>query len=446
MDSDSSVLSSILLLLVLILANAFFTMGEVAVIGLNDAKLRRQAEEGDKTALRLSKLTGEPTRFLATIQVGLTLSGLFAAAVAADVFTHRLAGQFAAWGLQGGGAHALALAAITLLLCFVTLVLGELVPRRLAMKYPDQIAAALSGALRFISVLVLPFVLLISGATNAVARLFGVSPQDDDEHITEEEIRMMVDVGNENGTIEETEREMINNVFEFDDRTVVEVMTHRTDLFAVENDTDLEHLLEVAIESGHSRIPVYQETIDDICGILYVKDLLPLLRQRDRASFDLKSLMRKPMFVPESTRCKDLFAQFTAKKLHMAVVVDEYGGTSGIVTMEDLVESILGSIQDEYDHEEEEAEKLSDDLYTLDGSLSIDETEHLLGIELTDDTDYETIGGLLVEKLDHIPAENEHPSVELSGFRFTVDEADERKIIRITARRLPPPAAGEPGE
>ena len=281
-----------------------------------------------------------------------------------------------------------------------------------------------------------PLQWLLSKTADLLSRLFGVDPDAMDDNVTEEEIRLLVDVGEEKGVIEEAQKEMINNIFEFDDRTVVEVMTHRTDMFAVENDTDLDQFLTVAIQSGHSRIPVYNQSVDDIVGILYVKDLLPLLQMDDRSSFDIQAAMRKPLFVPESTRCDDLFRQFTAKKLHMAVVADEYGGTAGIVTMEDLVESILGSIQDEYDHEEEEAEQLSEDLFVLDGSLTLDETERLLDIELTDDTDYETIGGLLVERLDCIPAPDQHPEVELSGFRFRVEESDERRIIRITAQRL----------
>lgn len=436
MDGDSSMLSSLFLLLVLILINAFFAMSETAVVGLNDVKLRRQAEEGDQTALRLQKLTDSPTRFLSTIQVGLVLSGLFAAAVAANTFADSIARALGGLNLPADSLHTLSLVAITLLLSYVLLVFGILVPKRIAAKYPEQIAHKISGILCFVSVLVRPLVWLLSISTNLVALLFGVSPDDDEEQITEEEIRMMVDVGEENGSIEETEREMINNIFEFDDRMVVEVMTHRTDMFAVANDTDLDELLSVAIDSGHSRIPVYGESVDDIVGVLYVKDLLPLLKMDDRSNFDIQAAMRKPLFVPESTRCDDLFAQFTAKKMHIAVVADEYGGTAGIVTMEDLVESILGSIQDEYDNEEEEAEQLSEDLFVLDGSLTLDETERLLDIELTEDTDYETIGGLLVEQLDHIPSSDEHPELELSGFRFKVDESDERRIIRITAQRL----------
>lgn len=427
MDTDSSMVASFILLMALVLVNAFFALGETALIGLNDAKLRRQCEEGDPTARRLSKLTEKPIRFLSTIQVGLTLSGMFAAAVAADRFAGLLAPVMP---------HGAALVVITLVLACVMLVFGTLVPKRIATKYPEQIAYKLCGLLRLVFVLLFPLVWLLSALTGLVARLFGVNPDDDEEQITEEEIRMLVDVGEENGSIEETEREMINNIFEFDDRTVVEVMTHRTDMFAVENDTDLDQFLTVAIQSGHSRIPVYNQSVDDIVGILYVKDLLPLLQMDDRSSFDIQAAMRKPLFVPESTRCDDLFRQFTAKKLHMAVVADEYGGTAGIVTMEDLVESILGSIQDEYDHEEEEAEQLSEDLFVLDGSLTLDETERLLDIELTDDTDYETIGGLLVERLDCIPAPDQHPEVELSGFRFRVEESDERRIIRITAQRL----------
>lgn len=429
MDGDSSILSSILLLLALMLANAFFALCETAVIGLGDAKLRRRAEEGDPAARRLFRLTEAPTRFLSTIQVGLTLSGMFAAAVAADRFAGLLTPALP---------HTAALVVVTLVLACLVLVFGTLVPKRIAAKYPEQLAYRLSGLLALVSALLFPLVWLLSLLTNLVAHLFGVGPQEDEEQITEEEIRMLVDVGEENGSIEETEREMINNIFEFDDRTVVEVMTHRTDMFAVENDTELDELLTVAIRSGHSRIPVYNQSVDEIVGILYVKDLLPLLQMNDRSGFDIQTVMRKPLFVPESTRCDDLFRQFTAKKLHMAVVADEYGGTAGIVTMEDLVESILGSIQDEYDHEEEEAEQLSEDLFVLDGSLTLDEAERLMDIELTDDTDYETIGGLLVERLDQIPAPDQHPEVELSGFRFRVEESDERRIVRITAQRLAP--------
>ncbi|MBP0963284.1 MAG: HlyC/CorC family transporter, partial [Oscillospiraceae bacterium] len=415
MDADSSILSSFILLVALMLTNALFAMGETAVIGLNDARLHRMAEEGNPIALRLARLTEKPTRFLSTIQVGLTLSGTFAAALTAHRFAGFLAAALPAANLSANALHTITLVVTTLVLACLLLVFGTLVPRRIAAKYPEQTSFRLCGLLTFLFLLLCPLVWLLSAITNLVARLFGVSPEDDEEQITEEDIRMLVDVGEETGSIEETEREMINNIFEFDDRTVVEVMTHRTDMFAVNNDTDLDEFLTVAIQSGHSRIPVYQESVDDIVGILYVKDLLPLLQMDDHSGFDIQTAMRKPLFVPESTRCDDLFRQFTAKKLHMAVVADEYGGTAGIVTMEDLVESILGSIQDEYDHEEEEAEQLSEDLFVLDGSLTLDETERLLDIELTDDTDYETIGGLLVERLDQIPAPDQHPEVELSG-------------------------------
>ncbi len=437
MDGDSSIFSWLILLIALIIINAFFTLGETAVIGLNDAKLRRQAEEGEKSARRLFRLTDNPSRFLSAVQLGVTLSGMFAAAVSASFFAGPLAEAMAGAAAPSAGLYTAALVVVTLALSCLMLVFGQLVPKRIAAKYPEQIAHKISGILSLILLVLRPLAALLSLCANLVVRLFGISPQDEEEQITEEEIRMLVDVGEENGSIEEIEREMINNIFEFDDRMVVEVMTPRSDMFAVENDTELDELLTVAIRSGHSRIPVYSQSVDDIVGILYVKDLLPLLMMDDRSGFDIQAAMRKPLFVPESTRCDDLFAQFTAKKLHMAVVVDEYGGTGGIVTMEDLVESILGSIQDEYDNEEEEAEQLSEDLFVLDGSMTIDDTERLLDIELTDDTDYETIGGLLVERLDHIPSPDEHPTVELSGFRFRAEESDERRIIRITAQRLP---------
>lgn len=434
MDPDSMT-GYLLLLVFLIFINAYFAMSEIAIIGLNDAKLKRQADEGDKKAQKLYALTREPSRFLATIQVGVTLSGLLASAVAADTFAEKLAQLLEFTGINPALIRVLALVVITMLLSFFTLVFGELVPKRIAMKFPEKIAFAVAGSLSVIALLERPFVVLLSGATDGIARLFGIDPQDNSESVTEEEIRMMVDVGNERGAIEGSDREMINNIFEFDDRTVVEVMTHRTDMWAVETSATLEKVVAVAVESGHSRIPVYQDSADEIKGVLYVKDLLPLITG-DSHEFSLQNLMRKAFFVPESTRCNDLFEQFTAKKMHMAVVVDEYGGTAGIVTMEDLVESIVGSIQDEYDNEDEESSQLSANLYTLDGSMSLDEVERLLDIELGDDTDYETIGGLLVERLDQIPAAGEHPTQELSGFLFTVTDADERRIIRLTAERL----------
>lgn len=444
-DPDSNILVYLILLVLLIAVNAYFAMSEIAIIGLNDAKLKKQAEEGDRKAKKLSRLLEVPSRFLATIQVGVTLSGLLASAVAADTFAEMLVDAFAFTGVSPAVIHAVALVVITVLLSFFTLVFGELVPKRIAMKFPEKVAFAVCGSLSFLAVLERPFVALLSKTTDGIVRLFGVNPHDDPEEVTEEEIRMMVDVGNERGIIEESDREMINNIFEFDDRTAEDVMTHRTEILGVEADEDtIDDVLQIAVEEGFSRIPVYEDTLDDIVGIIYAKDLLPHWGKKDREGLKIRDLMRPALYVPESNRCKDLFREFQEKKVQMAVVVDEYGGTSGIVTMEDLLESIVGNIQDEYDDEEEEISRVSDGVFTIDGSVDLEEVSRLLGIEIPEDAGYDTLGGLITDILGRIPGEEEHPSVTVGDVEFTVMQVEDRRIVRVRAEKIPPkPEDGE---
>ena len=309
----------------------------------------------------------------------------------------------------------------------------------LAGHFPRRLAYGLLPLVQLAFWVFSPLAWMAEGLSSLLVRLLGADPNRPPVNVTEEEIRLLIDAGEEDGTIDTSERHMINNIFEFDDRTVEEVMTHRTDLTAIEIDSGLERVMEVVLKAGHSRIPVYQEDLDSIEGVLYVKDLLPLITLGSE-NFSLKQIMRSTLYVPETTRCRSLFTQFTTQKLHLAVVMDEYGGTSGIVTMEDLVESIFGNIQDEYDNEEAESSRISENIYTLDGGLYLDDVEELLDIHLPDDTEYETIGGLLVEVLDYIPGPDEHPTVQLAGVDFTVLKADERKIIKIKAERaLPEP-------
>ncbi len=444
MDSDSI---GVVILIVLICLKMFFSAGAEALEQLSESKLRRRAAEGNKTAQNLQKLCSGRESVLAP----LVFSGMFVTILGTVVATDMLLKRFdnmateillnsshqpTAFGMAVTKYAVIVLFAVVL--CCVFLVFAQTVPRRLAHKNPDSAAYKMSGLLCFFVAIERPFTALLTAASKGVLTLIGAPVAVQDDQVTEEEIRELVEEGNQSGTIQKTEREMINNVFDFADRTVVEVMTHRTDLLGVSKGSGLGEVVELARTSGHSRIPVYAESVDNIQGILYVKDLLSLLEKNDPSGdFDITALMRKPMFVPESTRCNELFSQFSAKKLHMAVVVDEYGGTSGLVTMEDLVESVLGNIQDEYDNEVDNSMRITDDLFTLDGSMTIDDTERLLDIEITDDTDYETIGGLLVELLDHIPGPGEHPQLEIAGFRFTVTQADQRRITSITAQRLP---------
>jgi putative hemolysin len=442
MPSDSNPLLYMGLLAALIAINAFFAMSELAIVSLNDNKLRRQAQDGDKKAQILMRLISEPSRFLATIQVGVTLSGFLASAVAADTFVgyimHYLENTPLMVALGAAPVRVAALTVVTLLLSYVTLVFGELVPKRIAMHNYERISLMVARPLAGMYAAARPFVALLSGSTNAVLRLLGIDPDDKPDAITEEEIRMMIDVGSEDGNIPESDADMLNKVFEFDDTTVVEIMTPRTEVEAIEERATLDEIMALAISTGYSRLPVYERDLDSVKGVLYVKDLLELVIRDPDEPFVLKDFTREdPLFVFESTSCKNLLETFKSRKLHMAVVVDEYGGMSGIVTMEDLLEAIVGNIQDEYDDEPEEIEELSPGVYMLDGLTPYEAVADLFGLPYhEDEIDFETLGGHILSLMSHIPAADEHPTVILDGVQFTVVEMDERRIARVRAERL----------
>ena len=428
----------VILLIVLILVNAFFAMSEIAIISLNDAKLRRMAQSGNKKAKILANMVGQPSKFLATIQVGVTLSGLLASAVAADTFAEYIVLAFGGTSINPGLIRGISLVVITIILSFFTLVFGELVPKRLAMNSSEKISFAIARPLQIIYTFEKPFVAFLSWSTNLVLKLFGVSAEQESEEVTEEEIRMMIDVGNENGSIEQADREMINNIFEFDDRTAEEIMTHRTEMTALPLTASLEECIHTAVEPGYSRVPVYDEDLDDIVGILYIKDLLNLVLSSPPFEFKVENYMRQPLYVPETNRCKELFKELQEKKVQMAIVVDEYGGTAGLVTMEDLLESIVGNIQDEYDDEEEEVSQLSENVYLMDGLTQLEDVEKLFSIHFDGDGDYDTIGGYIIDELGYIPAADEHPAVTVGNVSFTVLDVVERRIDKIRVERTAP--------
>ncbi len=429
-------LAKILLLIVLILLNALFAMSEIAVISFNDKKLKHLAQEGNKKANTLLKLTSQPSRFLATIQVGVTLAGMLSSAVAADTFTKYIVYWFRNVAVAESVVRMVSLIVITMILAFINLVFGELVPKRIAMNNPEKISFAVSGVLHVTSIITKPFVNLLSASTNGVLRLIGIDPNKTNDDVTEEEIRMMIDVGEEDGVIEESEREMLHNVFEFADLAAEDVMVHRTEMVALDVDATLPQVIEIATQSGHSRIPVFDGGLDNIVGILYVKDMLPLLlTQGGTTAFDMKTFMRPVMYVPESAPCDDIFAEFRNSKVQLAVVVDEYGGTAGIVTMEDLVETIVGNIEDEYDEEDTEIVRVSDTEYTLEGTAWIEDVADELGIKFDRDPDFDTIAGFITETLRHLPQPGEE--VVFGGYRFTVLETDEHRVSLISAVRAP---------
>ncbi|HBB28505.1 MAG TPA: HlyC/CorC family transporter [Clostridiales bacterium] len=435
MEPDGGLWIYIILLLFLILTNAFFAMSELAVISLNDGKLKKMASNGDKKAKMLVKLTEEPSKFLATIQVGVTISGFLASAVAADTFTEYIVDFFRNYNVNPSTVKAISLVVITFLLSYFTLVLGELVPKRLAMQNYEKISFRVARLLSIIYKIEKPLVALLSASTNGILRLLGIDPNQRQEEVTEEEIRMMIDVGNESGTIEQSEKDMIHNIFDFDDRIVNEIMTHRTEITAIDIDTTLNEIIDIALEEGYSRIPVYDDDLDNIVGILYIKDLLKLVLEQSTENFRVTDYMRSALYIPETNRCKDLFHEFQKSKIQMAVIVDEYGGTSGIVTMEDLIESIVGNIQDEYDDEEEEITLISDNLYKIDGMFALDKIERIFNIRFSEDEDYDydTISGYITGYLGRIPSKDEHPVVTVDNVDFTVLNVEEHRITAVQA-------------
>ena len=421
-----------ILLLVLILINAFFAASEIAFISLNDAKIERQAKDGDKRAKQIEKMLKNPSKFLATIQIGITLAGFLSSAFASDAFASELAPilnkimpifSVGVW-------NTISIILITIILSFFTLVFGELVPKRLAMKNYEKIAFATIGIIRFLATVTSPFVRFLTYVTNKISKLFGVD-EHEEETVTEEEIKMMIDQGEEKGTIEEEEKELLNNVFEFDDITVSEIMTHRKDIFAVDINMSMDELMQIISKEDYkySRIPVYDETIDGIKGILYVKDIL---KNVSKKNFRIKSIIHEPYFVPQTKMIDDLFREMQKHKTQMAIILDEYGGTAGLITMEDILEELVGEIYDEYDEEESQYEKIDESTYILSGNMTIYDVNKLLNAEIPEG-DYDTISGFLQDELDRIPKEEENPIIETEKVTYKIEEYEDNRILKIKA-------------
>ena len=422
-------ITQILVLILLIGLNAFFAASEIAFISLNDVKIEKQAKEGNKKAKQIEKMLESPSKFLSTIQIGITLAGFLSSAFASDAFAYRLAPVLNNIIPIGTDIwQNISIIIITIILSFFTIVFGELVPKRLAMKNYEKISFATIGIIRTISIITAPFVKLLTVTTNAISKIFKVS-ENEEEIVTEEEIKMMVDQGEENGTIEEDEKEYINNVFEFNDITASEIMTHRTDIFAVDINTSPGELLEEIIKDDckHSRIPVYDETIDEIKGILYVKDIIKNINKK---TFKIKNIMKEAYFVSQSKLINELFKELQKNKKHIAIIVDEYGGTAGLITMEDILEEIVGDIFDEYDEIEEEYEKIDDKTYIISGSMPIYDVNKLLDAHIPEG-DYDTISGYLQEEMGRIPSEEEIPIIETEELTFKIEEYEDKRILKV---------------
>ncbi len=439
--TEDPLLPQILVLIILILLNAFFAASEMALVSLSEGKMRKLAEDGDKKAAKLLKLIQEPGSFLSTIQIGITLAGFLASAFAADSFAERLAFWLAAVcgvPVPEKTLNAICVIVITLVLSYFTLVLGELVPKRLAMKKTEGVARATCGVVSALSALFRPLIWLLSKSTNGVLCLLGIDPKEVEEEVSEDEIRMMVDIGEETGAIETNEREMIENIFEFNNNTAEDVMIHRTDMVMLWVDDPAEEILKTIEESGLSRFPVYDENADDIVGTLSTREfLLNTHREQPKA---IRDLLRPAYFVPESVRTDVLFRDMQSKKVHMAIVVDEYGGTSGLVTLEDLLEEIVGNIYDEFDPQDErEITKLEDNLWKVAGSAELELLAEELGLEFSEDEEYDTLGGLVFSQLSVIPDDGSQVEVDVCGLHVKVIELSDRRVEWAMVSKLEKP-------
>lgn len=417
------------ILIILILINAFFAASEIAFISLNDAKIDVMVKDGNKKAKKISKMLKTPSRFLATIQIGITLAGFLSSAFASDSFADDLAPVLysAIPSISLETWNGISIVIITIILSYFTLIFGELVPKRIAMKKSEAIAFGSIGVIHFISIVTSPFVHFLEFSTNLVSKLFGVTGNEE-EVVTEEEIRMMVDVGEEKGTIELNEKEMINNVFEFNDRTASEIMTPRNEIFALDCNLAMSDAIsEIAEDYKYSRIPVYKENMDEIIGILYVKDML--LEQKSKNT-KIKNLIKDAYFVPETKNLNELFSEMRKNKKQIAIVIDEYGGTAGLVTMEDILEEIVGDIFDEFDEFENEYEKIDENTYLLDGSMPIYECRKILNIDIPEG-DYETVSGYLIEELGRIPGEKEKPVLEIENVVYKIEKIKNKRILKV---------------
>ena len=423
--------SQLIFLVILILLNAYFAATEIAFISLNDAKIEKKAKEGNKKAKQIQKMLKNPSKFLATIQIGITLAGFLSSAFASESFASRLAPVLNKLvpSISVGVWNSVSIIIITIILSYFTLIFGELVPKRLAMKHYEKIAFATIGIIKTVSIVTAPFVKFLTASTNLVSKLFGVSGEEE-ETVTEEEIRMMVDVGEEKGAIDLEEKEMINNVFEFDDKIVSEIMVPRTRIFAVDINSSISDVIEELTEDDrYSKIPVYDETIDEIKGIVYVKDIL--ISQKNKNT-KIRGLVKKALFVPETKPVNELFQEMRKNKKQIAIVIDEYGGTSGIVTIEDILEEIVGEIYDEYDEIDEKFEKIDDNTFILDGSISIYDTEKILGFKIPEG-EYDTLSGYLIEELGRIPEEKAKDTIETKDATFKIEKVKNKRIVKVRA-------------
>lgn len=380
----------------------------------------------------------EPSDFLSTIQVCITLAGFLGSAFAADNFAGRLVDLLLEIGVSipASTLNTISVILITLILSFLTLIFGELVPKRIAMHSPEKWARFVCGTIKLMNTILKPIIWLLSKSTNGILHLLGINPHEDTEDVSESQIRMMVDIGEEKGTIETTERDLIENIFEFNNVTAFDAMVHRTDMVVIYKEDSDEEILRTIKESGRSRFPVCGEDVDDILGILLTREYL--MNSISDEPKPLEKLIQPAYFVPETVKADVLFRDMQAKKLQFAIVLDEFGGTSGLITMEDLVEEIFGNIYDEYDeHEEQEIEKIGENLYKVSGAVELETLFEEFDMDYEENEDYSTLGGLVFSQFSVIPEDGSEPEVDVLGLHIKVTELKEHRIEWTEVSVLP---------
>ena len=429
MDPDSSnIVGQIVILVILTLVNAFFACAEMAMVSVNKSKIRRMAEEGRKSAKLVLKILEEPTKFLSTIQVAITLAGFFSSASAASGLSQPLGVWLTQKSIPYG--DQIALISVTLILSYFTLVFGELVPKKIAMQKSEAISMFCVKPIKAVSKIAYPFIKLLTYSTNLITLPFGIKEGDTEEILSREELITLVNEGQAQGVLNRSEKEMINSIMEFDEKTAKEIMTPRIKVFAIDIAEPKENYLEDLLKATYTRIPVYEEDIDNVIGMIYIKDFLKEAIKVGAQNVDLKSIMKKPYLVPESKIIKDLFKELQLSKKQIAVLIDEYGGFAGIVTMEDLVEEVMGDIEDEYDPVSFKIKKLDDSTYMIDGMASIDELNLKLDLNLYSEN-YDTISGLLIDHMGSIPMENDDRTIEIDHLVFKLESVKNKRIDKV---------------
>lgn len=429
--SGGNLFLQFLIIIILTGINAFFSGAEMAIVSVNKNKLKLLSEEGDKRAIMLENLLREPSKFLSTIQVGITLAGFFASASAATGLSQYLSGFLKRAGIPYSNQISMIL--ITFLLSYITLVFGELIPKRMALRSSEKIALSSVGVIITISKIFLPFVKFLTFSTNIVLTVFKMKEDNLEEKVSKEEIRSLVEVGREHGIINEIEKEMIENIIEFDEKVAREIMIPRTKVFLIDRNISIDDLFEKKEISKYSRIPVYEEEMDNIIGILLAKDLMMEAYRVGFENVNLSEILQEPYFVPETKNVNELFNEMQGEKKHIAILIDEYGGFSGIVTLEDLIEEVMGNISDEFDDDDLSVRKISSNKYLINGELSLNDLNDCFHIEL-ESKHYDTISGLLIEKLGYIPEDNEEiEPIVLEDIAFKPQRVKNKKIEKVLA-------------